>query len=439
MWSKALTFLFVVLNGLCLVTAGAQPFDADIRQTADYKQGATWVPVLLKDNAASYRSILGAGATSSPVPVAWSNNIVSFTASGEFRFDLVLASVPPPSIQLGTNLTTESGEWIQSLLYTEGGVPDGDWRITSWAFPTLVGIVANFSPRNMLALTNLSLPSLQFIGGSFNVATVPLLTNMNLPALRTIVGDFQPSMNTQVNLPALVSVGGGVFASGSLTNMSLPALKVVSGQFNPNLPGMNSLSLPALEYVGNTFNPAITNATNISLPELRQVGSNFSPSSLPLVASMNLNLLEAVGGSFTPQSMPAVTNLSLPSLKVVGAFQPSLAGITNLSMPSLQRVNSTWSVTATNLAHVTLPTNGTLLNISSSVTMSGMKLTASSVENILVALSLLNGSNGTTAWSAGRNVNLSGGTSSGASQLTATASNARAVITNRGATVTLNP
>lgn len=364
---------------------------------------------------------------------------IAFTASGEFRFDLVLASVPPPKIQLGTNLVTTSGEWIQSLLYTEGGVPDGDWRISSWEFPTLMGIVANFSPRNMLALTNLSLPSLQFIGGSFNVASVPLLTNMNLPALRTIVGDFQPSMNTQVNLPALVSVGGGVFASGSMTNISLPALKVVSGQFNPTLPSISSLNLPALEYVGNTFNPVVTNATNINLSALRQVGSNFSPVSLPLVASMNLNSLEAVGGNFAPQSMPALTNLTLPSLKVVGAFQPSLAGITNLSMPSLQRVNSTWSVTATNLAHVTLPTNGTLLNISSSVTMSGMKLTAASVENILVALSLLNGSNGTTAWSAGRNVNLSGGTSSGASQLTATASNARTVITNRGATVTLNP
>jgi hypothetical protein len=55
--------LFVLLSALCLVTVWAQPFDADIRQTADYKQAQTWVPVLLRDNAATSRTNLGLGAT----------------------------------------------------------------------------------------------------------------------------------------------------------------------------------------------------------------------------------------------------------------------------------------------------------------------------------------------------------------------------------------
>jgi hypothetical protein len=54
-------FLFVLLSVLCLVTVWAQPFDSDIRQTADYKQGATWIPVLLKDTAATTRGHLGLG------------------------------------------------------------------------------------------------------------------------------------------------------------------------------------------------------------------------------------------------------------------------------------------------------------------------------------------------------------------------------------------
>jgi hypothetical protein len=64
--------LFVLLSALCLVTVWAQPFDADIRQTADYKQGATWVPVLLRDNAAKYRTNLGV-----------TTNILSFTTNGQ--------------------------------------------------------------------------------------------------------------------------------------------------------------------------------------------------------------------------------------------------------------------------------------------------------------------------------------------------------------------
>ena len=56
-------FLFVLLSALCLVTVWAQPFDSDIRQTADYKQGATWVPVLMRDNAGSYRTNLNLRGT----------------------------------------------------------------------------------------------------------------------------------------------------------------------------------------------------------------------------------------------------------------------------------------------------------------------------------------------------------------------------------------
>lgn len=56
-------FLFVLLSALCIVTVWAQPFDSDIRQTADYKQGATWVPVLMRDNAGSYRTNLNLRGT----------------------------------------------------------------------------------------------------------------------------------------------------------------------------------------------------------------------------------------------------------------------------------------------------------------------------------------------------------------------------------------
>ena len=70
-------FLFVLLTVLCLVTAWAQPFDADIRQTADYKQAQTWVPVLLRDNAASYRRSLGVTTN------IFLENVLSFDTNGQ--------------------------------------------------------------------------------------------------------------------------------------------------------------------------------------------------------------------------------------------------------------------------------------------------------------------------------------------------------------------
>ena len=52
-------FLFVLLSAFCLLTAWAQPFEDDIRQTADYKQAAIFMPVLVKDYAGLYRTNMG--------------------------------------------------------------------------------------------------------------------------------------------------------------------------------------------------------------------------------------------------------------------------------------------------------------------------------------------------------------------------------------------
>jgi hypothetical protein len=70
---KTKHILFVLLSALCLVTVWAQPFDADIRQTADYKQGATWMPVLLRDTAAATRTNLRIG-----LPALTNTNVINF-------------------------------------------------------------------------------------------------------------------------------------------------------------------------------------------------------------------------------------------------------------------------------------------------------------------------------------------------------------------------
>lgn len=88
-----------------------------------------------------------------------------------------------------------------------------------------------------------------------------------------------------------------------------------------------------------------------------------------------------------------------------------------------------------NLTTVTLGTVGTTTRINGNINLSGQKLDQASVNGILAVVASLDGTNGTTAWSAGKTLNLSGGTSSAPSGQGITD---KATIIARGATVTTN-
>lgn len=90
------------------------------------------------------------------------------------------------------------------------------------------------------------------------------------------------------------------------------------------------------------------------------------------------------------------------------------------------------SITAANLQNFSF--NAGLLKVGGNVTMTGMKLTQSAVDGILVSLAALDGTGGTTSYNS-FTVNLSGGTSSTPS---ATGLTAKATLVGRGCTVTTN-
>jgi hypothetical protein len=117
-----------------------------------------------------------------------------------------------------------------------------------------------------------------------------------------------------------------------------------------------------------------------------------------------------------------------------------MSSLTTVSFPSLVTVNGliniTSSATGSNLTNFSIGSG--LKHIGGNVTITGQKLTAASIENILVRLAALDGTSSTISYETGRTVNLSGGTSSGLSALTTNASNARATLLARGVTVTLN-
>lgn len=112
-------FLFALLTALCLVTAWAQPFDADIRQTADYKQAQTWVPVLLRDNAAGYRTNLFAPNT--PLMFTTNGQVVANTGTNVLKFTNEINVGTLRIFENGLNHPSGSLDFDQGLLYCSGG------------------------------------------------------------------------------------------------------------------------------------------------------------------------------------------------------------------------------------------------------------------------------------------------------------------------------
>lgn len=254
---------------------------------------------------------------------------------------------------------------------------------------------------------------------------------------------------TSITLNNVVGATAISFTSYSnLVSVSMSSLKICTGDFRNNLPSANqtTLDLPALVVVGGGFNPTGNNITTLNIPLLKSVGSTFSPSAMTNLVNFNIPSLKYVIGSFSPggsssSNMNSVITINASSLEFVGSIALGLmSSLTTVSFPSLVTVNGiitiTSSTTGSNLTDFSMGSN--LKHVGGNITITGQKLTAASIENILVRLAALDGTNGTISYGTGRTVNLSGGTSSGLSALTTNASNARATLLARGVTVTLN-
>ena len=246
------------------------------------------------------------------------------------------------------------GVWIDgNFTYSEAGASAGS--VTSLTFDNLVGLsVGNFAPATMAALASLSLPVMGYVGGNFNPSTMAALTSLSIPSLSFVGGNFSPGTMaslTFLNAPDLEYVGGNFTPSsmGSVVSLSIPKLKYVAGNFNPNTIGsLTTLVAPSLQFIGGSLNPVgFTNCTTLSFPAMVRYGG-----------SITLN----------------------------GPF-------------------------GANLTSLILGTPGTLKAISTAtISASGEKLDAASVNGILALLVSLDGTNGTDLWGAGKTLTINGGT-----------------------------
>jgi hypothetical protein len=201
-------------------------------------------------------------------------------------------------------------------------------------------------------------------------------------------------------------------ASATLTSLNYPELILLVGMTTAAGSGLTSLSFPKLEIIQGTFTNNNLSQSSLSFPELLRMGS-FS------------DIVNSVMISY-----------SFPKLKLIESTF-SLAGtkssLTSISFGALEVLTSTFTMPTTSTSLTSFSFANTLKLFASNFVTTSNSLNQASVDNILITLAALDGTNGTIAYST-RTVTITGG----AATPSAAGLAAKAILVGRGCTVTNN-
>jgi hypothetical protein len=332
----------------------------------------------------------------------------------------------PSSFQIGDTFLVYKGKWANQINYSEPNWATGQDRITSLSFDDLEGVVTTINMTNVNGLTSLSFPQLKHIS-SMSLSNMSSITTLTMPEIKygAISLSNMPS-TTSISFPSLIGVTGNLSISNmiSLTSASFPVLDFIDGLFSfGTLNSLTSVSFPVLTRIGGDFTPATSQLTVMSLPLLKRIDGFFSPSVGAANYTVSVPSLEVVNGSIQMiTNSPAV--IYFPSLKYTAAIAGNGYRATSLTFPSLEFINGNINLvnSMTSLTTFTLPVDGKLKNVNGNVTINGgiTALNVASVDNVLLALSTLDGTNNTTVYGSGRTVNLSGASNAAPSNLGST-------------------
>lgn len=306
------------------------------------------------------------------------------------------------------------------------------------SFPYTPSITFNLGPearfsaltyeRNYNTLWSYPIVQKQYPDPSLNaiVYTIPnsfgtFYTGQTSVSMNNIVAGTIPTFPTTTNLTSITFRDlKYIFASGStatlsntLASLSFPELLFLApGITFAGTPALTTLSFPKLEVIGGTFTNNILAITSFSFPELLEM-SSFADTST------------------------AITSYSFPKLKVSGGINltGTKSSLTSITFPAIEYINGiTFPTTSAALATFTFgstlkafgTTTGNFVTTSNS-------LNQASVDNILIRLAALDGTNGTILFSS-RTVTITGTSATPSAAGLA----AKATLQARGCTVTTN-
>lgn len=261
------------------------------------------------------------------------------------------------------------------------------------------------------------------------------------------------SSQTSLVMDTIQYITGALSLNTSITNFSannLYAVNSISSQAN-----LSTFSLPSLVYCFGSLQLTSNNVPNVNFNSLQLIGAIFTLSTNTTISSLNLPALTTLYGNLSFSGLTAITSINFPVLTTIinTAGGPaaiigwtSMGSLTSFSIPSIQIIAS--NTTGTSLISLTSGTAAlTTFNIGTSLLrfekttalntgnwiMTSCALNQTSVDNILVQLAKLDGTNGTTLLS-NRIITITG-TSSAPS---ATGNAAKATLVARGCIVTTN-
>lgn len=245
------------------------------------------------------------------------------------------------------------------------------------------------------------------------------------------------------NIDAFVFATSQSFAAGaftSATKITLNGLKYIYGATNSGTfttgSSLTSVLMPDLEFATNLSFGSVSPITSFSFPKLKALVGNLSNQN---VALQTISLPELLQGAIVDIQNSAIQSINLPKVKVLHqlTLTNTKASLTSIQLPVIEYCPQiTFPTTSASLSTFTF---GSSLKFYGSSNTAGNFITASnslnqaSVDNILISLAALNGSNGTTAFS-NRTVTITGTSATpSAAGLTA-----KATLVSRGCTVTTN-
>jgi len=261
--------------------------------------------------------------------------------------------------------------------------------------------------------------------------------------IRAILNITSTSITT-LTVPNLKGIlnGGITINSSSLTTLNFPSLEIISGSIQTtNWSAVNVFNFPQLTTLGGqiAITQPNTNILSYSFPKLKNIFINSSLNAISInnatvqtldlsaleniycTTSQNQNIIQLIANSLTTVNLSKIKNIVQVNLGSVNIIQLT-------TTPNL----TTFDIGTSLLRAETVNASGVGLN-AGNFNLSSCALNQTSVDNILVQLAKLDGTNGTTLLS-NRTITITG-TSSAPS---ATGAAAKATLIARGCIVTTN-
>lgn len=334
------------------------------------------------------------GAQGPQGPV-YNPSAVNYTYTGD-NPNLSFNLIAPQKIQIGNTVYDGGQVWVSEVFTT---VSPSSITL-SLEFTNLNGISDILELYSEGAnIESLSMPVLKYIGVLY-VTGVNILTNISLPQL--------------ISTKRLDLLATGII------NLNLPSLLEVTQNLNiqghSNLQSINANVLKRASRIVILNN---TSLTSVNLQSLEVCSANSNA-----YAGLSIGLC------------PLLTSININSLQYAGRFNIQNTAISSLNLSNLIGADAEFICkNNTSLTTITINPNLKFFPVTGlTVDFSNCALNQTSIDNILVRLAALDGTNGTRIFE-NTPVNLTGGTNATPS---ATGLAAKATLVARGCTVTNN-